>query len=66
MQFKTLLQSKTFWLNLISVAYTLATGNVDALKPLHLDDRTTIMLVGTINIINRIWFTNSAINGIIK
>ena len=66
MQFKTLLQSKTFWINFISIVYVLVTGNVSALQPLHMNDHLTATIVGLINIINRYAFTNSAISGVLK
>ena len=66
MQFKSLVQSRTFWINLISVAYVLITGNVSALQSLHLNDHTEAALIGVINILNRILFTDSRISGFIK
>ena len=65
MRFKSLLQSKTFWINLVSVVYVLVTGNIDALNGLHMNDHLSTTIIGIANIINRVYFTNSQIKGVV-
>ena len=65
-KYTPLLKSKTFWINIITTLYVLLTGNIDALAPAHLNDHVTITTLGAVNIIVRIWFTNSQIQGVIK
>lgn len=53
-------KSKTLWLNIIVLAYALATAHVEALAPLHLDDRYVVIIGAVANFINR-WFTSTSV-----
>lgn len=46
------LTSRTLWISVVAVAYTLLTGEVEALRWLHLDDHKTQGIIALINIVN--------------